>query len=168
MISEIYNLNEKPFDFQNGSTIKQICVFDDNDFVMCTDAKTGTVLSAGYSIESKFLNDGNIMAPIATINNDIDNHNGNITNDFSAIYHNLAIPAGLSYINYPNRRGQDPDLSNELYTFKEPLSDDIFDQLFNLIKAPTNKIKKYSKKRAPLTLVGLEGGKKKKHTRKQK
>ncbi len=163
MIAEIYNLDEpiKPFDFEKGSAIKKICVFDENDFVMCTDAKTGTVLSAGYSIESKFLNDGKIMSPITTLNNN-DNH------DFSNIYQNLAIPAGLSYINYPNRKSNDPDLSNELYTFKEPISDDIFDRLIELIKAPTNKVKKYTKKQSPLRLVGLEGGKKKKHTRKQK
>lgn len=165
MIAEIYNLDEpiKSFDFEKGSAIKKICVFDENDFVMCTDAKTGTVLSAGYSIESKFLNDGNIMSPITTLNN-----NNNNNNEFSTIYQNLAIPAGLSYINYPNKKSNDPDLSNELYTFKEPLSDDIFDRLIELIKAPTSKVKKYTKKQAPLRLVGLEGGKKKKHTRKQK
>jgi hypothetical protein len=163
MIAEIYNLDEpiKPFDFEKGSAIKKICVFDENDFVMCTDAKTGTVLSAGYSIESKFLNDGNIMSPITTLNN-------NDNNDFSNIYQNLAIPAGLSYINYPNRKSNDPDLSNELYTFKEPISDDIFDRLFNLITKTKLKDKKYTKKQSPLRLVGLEGGKKKKHTRKQK
>jgi hypothetical protein len=163
MIAEIYNLDEpiKPFDFEKGSAIKKICVFDENDFVMCTDAKTGTVLSAGYSIESKFLNDGNIMSPITTLNN-------NDNNEFSNIYQNLAIPAGLSYINYPNRKSNDPDLSNELYTFKEPISDDIFDRLFNLITKTKLKDKKYTKKQSPLRLVGLEGGKKKKHTRKQK
>ncbi len=164
MIAEIYNLEKKPFDFQNGSTIKQICVFDENDFVMCTDAKTGNVLSAGYSIESRFFNDGNIIAPIATLNN-----NNNINDDFSSIYKDLAIPAGLSYINYPSRKGQDPDISNELYTFKETLSDEIFDELYELIKRPVEKRKKLSKKQTPLTLVGLEGGKKvKKHTRKHK
>jgi hypothetical protein len=164
MIAEIYNLDEpiKPFDFEKGSAIKKICVFDENDFVMCTDAKTGTVLSAGYSIESKFLNDGNIMSPITTLNNNDNN------NEFSNIYQNLAIPAGLSYINYPNRKSNDPDLSNELYTFKEPISDDIFDRLFNLITKTKLKNKKYTKKQSPLRLVGLEGGKKKKHTKKQK
>lgn len=169
MIAEIYNLKEqKPIEYT-----KKVCVFGDDDFVMCLDKESGKVLSSGYSIESKLLNDGNIMAPIMNMNSDTDTNTFTNEDEFSTIYQNLAIPAGLSYINYPKRRGQDPDLaeSSDRYTFKETLSDDVFDRLFELIQAPTKRSNNKSRKQEPMTLVGLEGGtakKKRKYTKKNK
>ncbi len=166
MIAEIYNLKQpKPIEYS-----KKVCVFGDDDFVMCVDKESGKVLSSGYSIESKLLNDGNIMAPIMNMNSDTDT---NEQDEFSTIYQNLAIPAGLSYINYPSRKGQDPDLAeaSDRYTFKETLSDDVFDRLFQLIQAPTKRSNNKSRKQEPMTLVGLDGGsakKKRKYTRKNK
>jgi len=169
MIAEIYNLKEpEPIEYS-----KKVCVFGDDDFVMCIDKNSGKVLSSGYSIESKLLNDGHILAPITNINND-SNSNTSEEDEFSTIYQNLAIPAGLSYINYPNRRGQEPELAeaSDRYTFKETLSDDVFDRLFDLIQAPTSKrSKNKSRKQEPMTLVGLDGGsakKKRKYTKKNK
>lgn len=169
MIAEIYNLKQpKPIEYS-----KKICVFGDDDFVMCVDKESGKVLSSGYSIESKLLNDGNIMAPIMNMNSDTDTNIFNNEDEFSTIYQNLAIPAGLSYINYPSRKGQDPDLAeaSDRYTFKETLSDDVFDRLFELIQAPTKRSNNKSRKQEPMTLVGLDGGsskKKRKYTRKNK
>ena len=170
MIAEIYNLKEqKPIEYS-----KKVCVFGDDDFVMCVDKESGKVLSSGYSIESKLLNNGNIMAPIMNMNMNMNSDtNTDEQDEFSTIYQNLAIPVGLSYINYPNRRGQDPDLAeaSDRYTFKETLSDDVFDRLFELIQAPTKRSNNKSRKQEPMTLVGLEGGsakKKRKYTRKNK
>ena len=167
MIAEIYNLKQpKPIEYS-----KKVCVFGDDDFVMCVDKESGKVLSSGYSIESKLLNDGNIMAPIMNMNSDTDTFTNE--DEFSNIYQNLAIPAGLSYINYPSRRGQDPNLAeaSDRYTFKETLSDDVFDRLFELIQAPTKRSNNKSRKQEPMTLVGLDGGsakKRRKYTRKNK
>lgn len=169
MIAEIYNLKQpKQIEYS-----KKVCVFGDDDFVMCVDKESGKVLSSGYSIESKLLNDGNIMAPIMNMNSDTDTNTFTNEDEFSTIYQNLAIPAGLSYINYPSRRGQDPHLAeaSDRYTFKETLSDDVFDRLFELIQAPTKRSNNKSRKQEPITLVGLEGGsakKKRKYTRKNK
>jgi hypothetical protein len=171
MLAGIYDLNdfqEKPIKYT-----KKVCVFGEDDFVMCTD-ESGKLLSSGYSIESKFINDGNIMPPLAQlVNNNNNNTNDSESDEFSSIYKNLAIPAGLSYINYPRMKGHEPELAeaSDRYTFKEPLSDDVFDRLFELIQGPSSsrKTNKRTRKQGPMTLVGLEGGKKpKKHSRKNK
>jgi hypothetical protein len=66
----------------------------------------------------------------------------------SSPFENLAVPAGLFYINQRSKR-HDDDIKNNHYKQHESLSDDMIDKLFGLVevdKKRKRKTRKHNKK----------------------
>lgn len=104
-------------------------IFDGGEFVF-TKRPDGTVVGGGYKIDSMFLNED--LPPMTTFNTDLKQEGGKVSTPFE----NLAVPAGLFFINsrvpkkYLNRENQ------EHYNYKshEAVPDDIMDKLFSLVE----------------------------------
>ena len=136
-------------------------LFNGGDFVFnrMIDEKTGesTIVGGGYKINSFFLQGG--IPAMTTLNSpqqtdgkvtdgkvtDGKGTDGNITGGkVSSPFENLAVPAGLFYI---NQRVPKNDLYKPDHHYKEHemLSDDMIDKLFGLVEAD-NKKKRKSRK----------------------
>ena len=116
-------------------------LFNGGDFVFnrMIDEKTGesTIVGGGYKINSFFLQGG---IPAMTTLNSSDQTGGKVSSPFE----NLAVPAGLFYI---NQRVPKNDLYKPDHHYKEHemLSDDMIDKLFGLVEADNKKKRKTSK-----------------------
>jgi hypothetical protein len=116
-------------------------LFNGGDFVFnrMIDEKTGesTIVGGGYKINSFFLQGG---IPAMTTLNSSDQTGGKVSSPFE----NLAVPAGLFYI---NQRVPKNDLYKPDHHYKEHemLSDDMIDKLFGLVEADNKKKRKTRK-----------------------
>ena len=116
-------------------------LFNGGDFVFnrMIDEKTGesTIVGGGYKINSFFLQGG---IPAMTTLNSSDQTGGKVSSPFE----NLAVPAGLFYI---NQRVPKNDLYKPEHHYKEHemLSDDMIDKLFGLVEADNKKKRKTRK-----------------------
>jgi hypothetical protein len=108
-------------------------IFDNNEFVFTQ--KDGEFVGGGYKVNSFFLQ--NDISPITTYNNS-DQQGGNVSSPFE----NLAVPAGLFYI---NQRIPKQNKTNNHYEKHEMISDDVMDKLFGLIEADKKKKRKTRK-----------------------
>ena len=108
--------------------------FTDDDFLFY---KAGDVImSGGYSIDSLLLKEG--ISPMQTFNS-LENNNQMGGNKPSNIFENLAVPAGLLFINKKNI-GSYSSLSD--YKETKMLPDNIFDEFMNMIEMDKRKRKK--------------------------
>jgi hypothetical protein len=131
-------------------------LFNGGDFVFnrMIDEETGesTIVGGGYKINSFFLQSG---LPAMTTLNSPQQTDGKVTGGkvtggrvtggkVSSPFENLAVPAGLFYI---NQRVPKNDLYKPDHHYKEHemLSDDMIDKLFGLVEAD-NKKKRKSRK----------------------
>ena len=109
-------------------------IFDGGEFVVTRrigDNGESEFLSGGYKINSFFLQNG--MSPFVTLNDE--NQNGG---KVSSPFENLAVPAGLFYINQRIPKNDiDIDIDKEEHHYKKHkmLPDDIMDKLFGLVQA---------------------------------
>lgn len=111
--------------------------FTDDDFLFY---KAGDVImSGGYSIDSLLLKEG--ISPMQTFNS-LENNNQMGGNKASNIFENLAVPAGLLYINKKNI-GSYSSLSD--YKETKMLPDNIFDEFMSMIEMDKRKRKKTRK-----------------------
>ena len=132
-------------------------LFGDNEFVLTesVDDETGkrTFVGGGYKVESFFLK-GNV--PIMTTYNNNNNNNNNKSSNqsggkVSSPFENLAVPAGLFYINqkipkiYFDENVDIEDKKFHLYKKHETVSDDIIDKLFGLVDADKKRKRKTKK-----------------------
>ena len=125
-------------------------VFDGDDFVFTT--KGGEFVGGGYKIKSIFLQGGE--SPMVTINT-ADKSGGKVSSPFE----NLAVPAGLFYVNMRvPKKNIDRD-SEEHYKPHETISDDIIDKLYSLVEVDKKRKRKTKKNNIKLN---------KKNTRKHK
>jgi len=110
-----------------------------DDLVFNTD-KNGVITAGGFSVNSCLLKSG--VSPITTINNG--SHKGG---SVSAIFNNLAVPAGLLYMQQSLATAYIPENGDET------ISDTLYDKLLNLASnKPEIKKKKKSRrnrKKAP-------------------
>jgi hypothetical protein len=116
-------------------------IFGGGEFVLTRrigDNGEPEFLSGGYKIKS-FLLESEI-SPLTTFNNGINqngiNQNGINQNGgkVSSPFENLAVPAGLFYIN--QRVPKNTDIKEDFYYKKhETISDDIMDKLFGLVES---------------------------------
>jgi hypothetical protein len=107
-------------------------VFENDDFVFTK--KDGHFMGGGYKLNSIFLQQN--ISPITTFNDPDDMQNGG--EQVSSKFENLAVPAGLFYINQKTlKQKNDP-----YYTTHNTISDDIFDKLFGLVDADKKKKRK--------------------------
>jgi hypothetical protein len=111
-------------------------VFDGDDFVFTT--KGGEFVGGGYKIKSIFLQGGE--SPMVTINT-ADKSGGKVSSPFE----NLAVPAGLFYVNMRvPKKNIDRD-SEEHYKPHETISDDIIDKLYSLVEVDKKRKRKTKK-----------------------
>ena len=99
-------------------------------------------IGGGYKVNSYFLKAGS--SPIKTINHEYKQNGGKVSSPFE----NLAIPAGIFYINQRVKK-LDSENNNNHYKKHEMLPDEIFDKLFGLVefdKKRKRKTRKFIKK----------------------
>jgi len=114
-------------------------IFDSDEFAFTVD-KDGNVVGGGYKIHSSFLQGG--ISPMITMNemNTTDQNGGKVSSSFE----NLAVPAGLFYVNMHVPKKIDRD-SEVHYKLHETISDDMIDKLYSLVEVD-NKRKRKTRK----------------------
>jgi D-beta-D-heptose 7-phosphate kinase/D-beta-D-heptose 1-phosphate adenosyltransferase len=107
-----------------------------SEFILTKD-KNGNFISGGYRIQSNFLDNGD--SPMKTYNTN-DQYGGKVSSSFE----NLAVPAGLFYVNmrFPKKDSQKNEHFYEKHT---TVSDDLFDKLFYLVEADKKRKRKTRK-----------------------
>lgn len=114
---------------------------DDFVFTKTTDLETGEtkIIGGGYKVKSVFLAAG---IPAMNTLNLSDQTGGNVSSPFE----NLAVPAGLFYINQRIPKNDlDTDNKNHFYKQHEMLSDDMMDKLFGLVEVDKKRKRKTKK-----------------------
>ena len=116
-------------------------IFDGGDFVFME--RTGgdgkkEIIGGGYKVNSFFLEKG--ISPMTTFNspnNEQEQHGGKVSSPFE----NLAVPAGLFYINqkFPKNYSENQDNFYQKHTMA---SDDMIDKLFGLVEADKKRKRK--------------------------
>ena len=104
----------------------------EDDFVFTTD-ENNKFVGGGFKIDSFFLD--NNMSPMTTYNSPDANIDSKIGGKVSSPFENLAVPAGLFYINQkvPKRKDEDPD-DKDHYKQHNMAPDDLIDKLFGLVE----------------------------------
>jgi hypothetical protein len=130
-------------------------ILDADELVLRTtldDQGNTKFIGGGFNINSYFLNDR--ISAITTFNNDEQNND-----TVASLFDNLAVPAGLFYINQKIPKN---NISNEEYYYKQhnTASDDMIDKLFSLVE--TNK--KQKRKTKKLTNKSTKSKTKKQHS----
>ena len=112
-------------------------LFENDDFVFTkrTNENGETeIFGGGYKVDSFFLKEG--ISPIITMN-DPEQTGGKVSNAFE----NLAVPAGLYYINMKAPRKE----RSEHFEERSVISDDIMDKLYSFIDADKKQKRKTKK-----------------------
>ena len=111
-------------------------IFGGDEFVFTT--KGGEVVGGGYKINSFFLQGGE--SPMVTINTG-DQTGGKVSSPFE----NLAVPAGLFYVNMRVPKKYVDRDSEEHYKPHETISDDMIDKLYSLVEVDKKRKRKTRK-----------------------
>jgi hypothetical protein len=110
----------------------------DDDFVLTRKiGENGdvTFVGGGYTVESFLLEKD--MSPMSTLNGDLKQNGGKVSSPFE----NLAVPAGLFFINQKINKKMHNENDNNLYKNHETISDDVMDKLFGLANNDNKKRK---------------------------
>jgi hypothetical protein len=115
--------------------------FFKEDLIFYKDGN-GNIMSGGYSVESRMLEEG--ISPMRTLNLEQTGGKDKKETKVSNGFENLAVPAGLYYITQPQSKikHKKPDNYDTEHT---PLSDDIFDKLYEMIEYNDKKKRKTKK-----------------------
>jgi len=116
-----------------------IDIFGGDEFVFTKNHKpdgTTEIIGGGYKVNSFFLQDG---LPAMTTFNNSQQTGGKVSSPFE----NLAVPAGLFYINQKIPKNDNP--LDKTYQKHEMLSDDIMDKLFGLVEVDKKRKRKTRK-----------------------
>ncbi len=119
----------------NEKSMNEESIFDGGEFVLTRgigDNGKTEFMSGGYKVKSFFLQGG--MSALTTINTG-NQEGGKVSSPFE----NLAVPAGLFYINQRVPKNE-IDTDDHYYKKHEMISDDMIDKLFGLVE--TNKKQK--------------------------
>jgi hypothetical protein len=111
-------------------------IFGGDEFVFTT--KGGEVVGGGYKIKSFFLQGGE--SPMVTMNTS-DQNGGKVSSPFE----NLAVPAGLFYVNMRVPKKYVDRDSEEHYKPHETISDDMIDKLYSLVEVDKKRKRKTRK-----------------------
>ena len=125
-------------DTNNTENIDEL--FNGGDFVfMQRTGENGQkeIIGGGYKINSFLLQEG--KSPMTTYNTN-DQMGGKVSSSFE----NLAVPAGLFYVNmrFPKK---DSEKQEQFYQKHETISDDMIDKLFGLVEADKKRKRKTRK-----------------------
>jgi hypothetical protein len=128
----------------NNKELTEEGIFDDGDFVVMkriTSDGQSEIVGGGYKVKSFFLQGG--MSALTTFN-DENQQGGKVSSPFE----NLAVPAGLFYINQrvPKHDSTDKDKEELSYKNHQMISDDMIDKLFGLVEVD-KKRKRQTRKR---------------------
>ena len=115
-------------------------ILNHNDLIFYK--QDGQIISGGYSLNSALLKNG--ISPMQTFNS---SQNGGKEDKVSSGFENLAIPAGLYYITQPTSKNHKHKYTDQKNYDKEhvPISDDIFDKLFQMIEYDDKRKRKTKK-----------------------
>ena len=125
-------------------------IFSGDEFVFTKNYNpdgTSEIIGGGYKVNSFFLQDG-IPAMTTFNNSDLFNPTFNSQQTggkVSNLFENLAIPAGLFYINQKNTKNDNDLINNKSYQKHEMLSDNIMDKLFGLVEVDKKRKRKTRK-----------------------
>jgi hypothetical protein len=141
-----------------------IDIFDEGEFVFTQQTNANgekEFIGGGYKLDTFFLE--NEISPMTTFNTNNTN-NETILNGgkkVSSPFENLAVPAGLFYINQRVPKYKENIQNNEYEHYKQHVmaSDDLIDKLYGLVEVDKKRKRKTHKKLYKLT---------KKHTRRHK
>lgn len=116
-------------------------IFDGGDFVFTQ--RTGEdgkieIVGGGYKINSTSLRNG---TPIMTTYNGDEYTGGKVSSPFE----NLAVPAGLFYINTRVFKKDTEKQNNHHYKSHETISDDMIDKLYSLVEVDKKRKRKTRK-----------------------
>jgi len=121
---------ENKIDYNNN-------IFNGEEFVI-TQTAGGEFISGGYKIATSFLEDGqNVMT---THNEDGDQDGGKVSSPFE----NLAVPAGLFYINTRIKKNNDIKLDKH-YNDRKTAPDEMIDKLYALVEFDKKRKRKTKK-----------------------
>jgi len=112
-------------------------IFGGDEFAFTLD-RDGNVVGGGYKINSSFLQGG--IAPMITMNT-TDQNGGKVSSPFE----NLAVPAGLFYVNMRVPKKYFDRASEEHYKPHETISDDMIDKLYSLVEVDKKRKRKTRK-----------------------
>ena len=145
-----YDIIKKKLTSNNSSSIDYEAgndnIFNNEDFVLMkqkNDDGTEEIIGGGYKINSFFMENGE---PILTTFNeesetDLDGKKKEQQGDkgqqggkVSSPFENLAVPAGLFYINQRVSTNKNKKDNEHYYKKHEVISDDIMDKLFGLVE----------------------------------
>jgi hypothetical protein len=135
-------------------------LFDGGDFVF-TQNPEGAVVGGGYTIGSFFLQGG--MPPMTTYN-----ESPLLGGKVSTPFENLAVPAGLFYINMRVPKKNSDDSNDQHYKNHEMASDEMIDKLYSLIEVDKKRKRKTRKNIHVTDKHILDKNKTKTKTRKHK
>jgi hypothetical protein len=116
------------------NTINYNNIFNGGEFVLTQDSN-GEFVGGGYKIISSFLQGGQ---PIMTTLNDKEQDGGNVSSPFE----NLAVPAGLFYINTKILKNEN---LNEHFNNRKTAPDDMIDKLYALVEYDKKRKRKTKK-----------------------
>ena len=108
--------------------------FGGNDLVF-TKTEDGTVLGGGYKIKSMFLEGG---MPIISTFNTSDQDGGKVSSPFE----NLAVPAGIYYVNMRVPKKDREIITEEHFNKHEMVPEDVMDKLYALVEVDKKRKRK--------------------------
>jgi hypothetical protein len=120
-----------------------------DDFIFNVD-KDGNIKSSGYLVNSFLLNSG--LPVMMTLNNENQFGGRNISSSFE----NLAVPAGLFYINLPKKQFED------IHYTHDPISDELYDKLLKYASNNNNNNKKKNTRKKLFKIINNKKTKKSK------
>ena len=115
--------------------------FDEGSFVF-TENEKGEIVGGGYKIQSFFLQEG--ISPMTTYN-DLTGGNDLIGGKVSTPFENLAVPAGLFYINMQVPKKNMDNTIDEHYNNHKTASDEMINKLYSLIEVDKKRNRKTKK-----------------------
>jgi len=121
--------------------LSNIDIFGGDEFVFTKNYKpdgSTEIIGGGYKVNSFFLQDE--IPAMTTLNNSVYNNSYQYGGKVSSPFENLAVPAGLFYINQKIQKKYNP-LDNP-YQKHEMLSDDIMNKLFGLVEVDKKRKRK--------------------------
>jgi hypothetical protein len=124
----------------NNGDNDELDMFEGQDFVFTK--KDGAFIGGGYTINSFLLKEG--ISPMTTLNNE-NQKGGKVSSPFE----NLAVPAGLFYINTRVPKKNHDNKYEEHYQAHTALPEDMVDRLYSLVefdKKRKRKTKKHNSK----------------------
>ena len=133
-------------------------ILKNNDLIFYKD-DNGKIMSGGYDVDSHMLRNG--ISPMRTLNFEQNGGKDKKETKVSNEFENLAVPAGLYYITQPQSKVKHNSYDKD----HTPLSDDIFDKLYEMIEYNDKKKRKTKKHQQKNDLNTEKKGKK---TKKQK